>query len=171
MSSTKIRSFYGDIEVIGDVSINNVDNPLIPLGIIIMWNSATVPSGWALCDGTNGTPDLRDKFILGAGSSHNNGQTGGATNKTLTVDEIPSHTHTLQVGTNSTTHNHSWQHGTLGYGWQVNPSNAGWWQTTTTYSSYSSNEHTHNTQVGDSGSGDTFEILPPFYTLSYIMKL
>jgi len=171
MSSSKIRSFYGDIEVIGDVSINNVDNAFIPLGIIIMWISATVPSGWALCDGNNGTPDLRDKFILGAGSSHNNGQAGGATSKTLTVDEMPSHTHTLQVASNVATHNHNWQHSQLIFGWQVVPGGAAWFQTQTTYSNYASNEHTHNTQVAESGSGDTFEILPPFYTLSYIMKL
>ena len=44
----------------------------IPKGGIIMWSGATtaIPQGWALCDGTNGTPNLRDRFIVGAGSTY-----------------------------------------------------------------------------------------------------
>jgi len=52
----------------------------IPIGIIMMWSGsiATIPSGFHLCDGTNGTPDLRDSFIVGAGKSYNPGNTGGS---------------------------------------------------------------------------------------------
>lgn len=39
----------------------------LPSGVIVMWSGSSIPSGWALCDGTNGTPDLRDRFIVGAG--------------------------------------------------------------------------------------------------------
>ena len=46
-------------------------------GMIIMYNSATAPSGWYLCDGNNGTPDLRDRFIVGAGNSYSLNATGG----------------------------------------------------------------------------------------------
>ena len=52
-------------------------------GMIMMYNSATAPSGWYLCDGNNGTPDLRDKFIVGAGSSYSVGDNGG--NNTVTI--------------------------------------------------------------------------------------
>jgi hypothetical protein len=52
---------------------------VVPPGGIIMWSgsSATVPQGWALCDGSNGTPNLRDRFIVGAGASYGSGATGG----------------------------------------------------------------------------------------------
>ena len=76
----------------------------MPAGLISMWSGsiATIPGGWALCDGTNGTPDLRSKFIVGAGSTYNPGNTGGATsstptitvnNHTLTESQMPSHSH------------------------------------------------------------------------------
>jgi len=52
----------------------------IPSGAIIMWsgNQENIPDGWALCDGTNGAPDLRDRFIIGAGKAYNKGDTGGS---------------------------------------------------------------------------------------------
>lgn len=51
----------------------------VPQGGIIMWSGsiASIPADWALCDGTNGTPDLRDKFVVGAGSAYNVGDAGG----------------------------------------------------------------------------------------------
>lgn len=46
--------------------------PVSPSGVICMWSGATtaIPTGWALCNGSNGTPDLRDKFVVGAGSTY-----------------------------------------------------------------------------------------------------
>lgn len=54
-------------------------------GIIVMWSGSesNIPSGWYLCDGTNGTPDLRGRFILGSNSTHLSGSTGGSTTVTL----------------------------------------------------------------------------------------
>ena len=70
---------------------------VMPTGIIVMWNNtaASIPAGWQLCDGTNGTPDLRDKFIVGAGSTYAFGDTGGAASVTLTQATMPIHTHVL----------------------------------------------------------------------------
>jgi microcystin-dependent protein len=67
----------------------------IPVGGIIMWSGsiASIPTGWALCNGSNGTPNLIDRFIVGAGSGYNPGATGGAATVTLSVDQIPSHSH------------------------------------------------------------------------------
>jgi len=67
----------------------------IPSGGIIMWSGsiATIPVGWALCDGTNGTPDLRDRFVVGAGTTYAPGNTGGANTVALSTAELPSHTH------------------------------------------------------------------------------
>lgn len=54
--------------------------PDIALGVIAPWSGTilAIPSGWSLCDGTNGTPDLRDKFVQGAGGTFAVDQTGGA---------------------------------------------------------------------------------------------
>ena len=71
--------------------------PSIPSGLIAMWSGASnaIPSGWFLCDGNNNTPDLRNKFIVGAGSSYEVGATGGSDSITLTADQIPSHGHAM----------------------------------------------------------------------------
>lgn len=77
--------------------INN--NNAIPSGIIVMWSGITsnIPSGWHLCDGNSGTPDLRDRFIIGAGSSHNPNDKGGnnSTSVTIPTNALPNHTHTF----------------------------------------------------------------------------
>lgn len=70
----------------------------VPSGVIAMWSGtvANVPTGWNICDGTNGTPDLRERFIVGSGTdsgaTYDIGDTGGGT-ATLTEDNLPSHAH------------------------------------------------------------------------------
>ena len=69
----------------------------LPIGGIIMWSGSidSIPSNWKLCDGQNGTPDLRDRFVLGAGGDYAVGATGGEATHTLTIDEMPAHSHTI----------------------------------------------------------------------------
>jgi hypothetical protein len=88
----------------------------VPSGVITMWSGSivSIPAGWFLCDGTNGTPNLRDRFIVGAGSTYSVGNTGGSANATLV-----SHSHTVSGsgstgtagshghGVNDPGHNHS----------------------------------------------------------------
>ena len=64
----------------GIVNSAPVANP-IPTGSIIMWSGSigAIPSGYYLCDGNNGTPDLRDRFVVGSGNSYAVGNTGGFT--------------------------------------------------------------------------------------------
>lgn len=64
----------------------------IPTGLIAIWSGATgsIPSGWVLCNGTNGTPDLRNNFIVGAGSTYAVGATGGSADAIVVA-----HTHTI----------------------------------------------------------------------------
>ena len=60
---------------------------VVPSGFIGMWSgsASTIPTGWALCDGTNGTPNLTDRFVLGAGKTYQPGATGGAATATPNV--------------------------------------------------------------------------------------
>ena len=94
--------------------VNGLVGSGVPTGIIVMWNStaASIPAGWQLCNGTNGTPDLRGQFIIGAsavtgdyGDNDNDaddseypvGDTGGASsaNITISTSNLPAHTHTF----------------------------------------------------------------------------
>jgi hypothetical protein len=80
----------------------------IPSGVIVMWSGSTasIPAGWALCNGLNGTPDLRNRFVIGAGSAYSPGTLGGAATHAhtitvsphvLTLNQIPSHSHPASV--------------------------------------------------------------------------
>lgn len=65
----------------------------LPIGGIIMWNGVTVPTNYALCNGANGTPDLRNRFVVSIGSNYALGAQGGEAQVTLTTAQMPSHTH------------------------------------------------------------------------------
>lgn len=93
-----------------------------PTGTIVMFGSATPPTGWALCNGTPhgssalqsvigsaNTPDLRNRFIVGAGSGYAQGATGGADSVTLSAAQsgLPAHAHSISVGSGGASHTHS----------------------------------------------------------------
>ena len=71
----------------------------VPVGTIILWygDAGDVPDGWAVCDGGNGTPDMRGRFPVGAGNRYSPGDTGGAESVTLTVDQMPGHSHGYEL--------------------------------------------------------------------------
>ena len=75
----------------------------VPSGAIMMWSGATsnIPSGFVLCDGTNSTPDLRDRFVVGAGSSYAVGATGGNSSTTLSSANLPAHSHSFSGSTST----------------------------------------------------------------------
>lgn len=122
----------------------------VPSGCILIWSgtSTAVPDGWALCDGNNGTPDLRDRFVLGAGASYAVRATGGEAAHTLTTSEMPSHTHSISCGTTTPT------------GTSYIPQ---------TYKVAAKSTYTCYTD--SSGSGKAHNNMPPYYALCYIMKL
>jgi microcystin-dependent protein len=84
---------------------------VMPSGAIIMFAGATIPYGWHICDGTNGTPDLRDRFIAAAGRNYAVGTTGGNTSVTLSATQMPAHSHSINPITATTggagAHNHT----------------------------------------------------------------
>jgi hypothetical protein len=82
----------------------------VPAGVIWMWNNITnpIPTGFQLCDGSNGTPDLRDRFVVGAGGLLSSGATGGTALTILTTGNLPSHAHAVSLtGTSATGGGHS----------------------------------------------------------------
>ena len=181
------------LDIEGDVNfqgkIYQGRSELIPVGCIIMWygNDTAVPSGWFICDGTNGTPDLRDKFIVGAGSTYVPNDVGGEASHTLTSHEMPvhdhsgyaqnkdiNHTHTGSTGYNSHNHTHSYNdiyHSEWG-GHISLPSNRGSGDTDGDNGGYEisrttagvSQNHTHNFTTGLMNSntihGHTLDINP-----------
>lgn len=90
-----------------DVSLNEDGTLKEFSGVICMWSGtlATIPAGWNLCDGGDGTPDLRDKFILGCPDGVDPGDTGGTSSHSHTVNShnhtIGSHSHTVNSHTHS----------------------------------------------------------------------
>lgn len=141
-----------------------------PSGGIIIWSGASsaIPSGWYLCDGTNSTPDLRNRFIVGAGSTYAVGATGGSADA-ITV----AHTHTGTTAANGS-HYHTYQ---TGYNTNVSSqgSNGNFGggtpdDTSFIYNTNTVSDHTHTFTTDSTGSSGTNANLPPYYALCYIMK-
>jgi hypothetical protein len=142
---------------------------IIPTGIISMWSGsiATIPSGWFLCDGSNGTPDLRNRFVVGAGSTYAVAATGGSANAI-----VVSHTHTAtsSVSDPGHTHNIPSRFQATGNAFGFNAPYSGLGNdivSTTTSSTTSISVSTTNASTGSSGTNAN---LPPYYALAYIMK-
>jgi microcystin-dependent protein len=140
----------------------------IPIGGIIMWSGsiASIPTGWRLCNGNDSTPDLRNKFIVGAGTDTQNvwgfnvttgaetftnsqtsvsvGSTGGSVAHQLTVDELAEHTHTYSKSRDGTNFG--------GDGQDVH-------------------QNFTSTDSGSAGSDHYHENRPPYYALAFIMRV
>ena len=101
-----------------DDNATRADNHRVPTGGIIIWSgsAAAIPIGWYLCNGTNGTPDLHARFVIGAGPTYAVGATGGAATVTLATGNLPAHSHSISIstGTESVGHTHSGSTGTTG---------------------------------------------------------
>src|SRR5690625_178239 len=165
-------------------------------GVIVMWSGSSdnIPEGWALCDGTNGTPDLRDRFIVGAGGEYAVGATGGAKEVTLTTAQMPKHSHTgststagahTHTGTTNTagahTHGYTRNSGTVRVS-QITLAVNAWLGTRTentssagahshTLNINSAGAHTHTVTTNETGGGQPHENRPPYYALCFIMRV
>jgi len=156
------------------LTVGSVTNAHVPAGVIVMWSGtvATIPTGWLICDGTNGTPDLRDRFVIGArqddaGAAKTN-VTGSLTVSGGSKDAIVvSHDHTATSTVTDPGHNH--QFGTFA-GASAAPGN----QTVTSGTNQSTNTKTTGvtvaTTVDSAGDSGTNANLPPYYALAFIMK-
>lgn len=158
----------------------------VPSGAILMWSGtiATIPSGWYLCDGTNGTPNLTNKFIIGAdaddGGAAKTSITGSATQTGGSKDAIVvEHSHGLSAATTSTTTSLT---GTFKAG---KPNGAtgivsgvfgqadggdGSQATGALYTINANHNHTLSGNTDSAGSSGTNANLSPYFALAYIMK-
>lgn len=134
----------------------------VPVGTIVIWSGTVddIPAGWALCDGQDGRPDLRNKFIIGAGDTYAAGATGGSETVTLTASQMPSHSHMQQYPDS--------------YG-ATQP----WLATSDSGDEmgYKDSNRTVSILLGDpvrtasTGSGQAHDNMPPYYALCYIVKI
>lgn len=150
----------------------------LPAGMIMLWYGAVglIPAGWVLCDGTNSTPDLRDKFVVGAGGSFAVNATGGSADSLL-----PLHSHTASVVLNESDPGHSHVFyagaGISGTGTFFQATGATLDTVNNVLSTDSVNSNTTGLSfdpvvtVDDSGESPTAGNLPPYYALCYIMKV
>jgi len=156
----------------------------VPAGGIIMWSGliASIPGGWYLCDGTNSTPNLTDRFIIGSatntGGTNNIGDTGGASSLSLTTGNLPSHTHdagTL-VADAAGEHSHTFDSWTpTGGGSQTlkSPTGAiieGGSATSVSTSTAPTHTHTISGSTASAGSGTAIDNRPAYFALAFIMK-
>lgn len=171
----------------------------VPTGGIMMWSGsvANIPDGWLLCDGTNGTPDLRGRFVLGAGGTYSVGDSGGQES----ITDVPSHSHNLSgntgsggshTHTGSTSNTGAHTHGikrqhtgglasyalilsqdatayTTGYTTNINTNSSG--AHSHNFTTASAGDHTHTLSGTAAATGSaSVDIRPPYYALCYIMK-
>ncbi len=154
----------GELKVKGTGSLSGYGT--IPVGGIIMWSGSTVPDGWALCNGqtvnNQQTPDLRNKFILGKNSvGENSNLAGGNSSVTLSVDNLPAHNH-LYAGDDQVGYIHD---GNYNAGNNV-VSRPGGYDASSSSSGAGTIYRSSNT-----GSGQSFSIMPPYYKLAFIMRV
>ena len=156
---------------------------VLPKGVILAWyqDKSKIPNGWALCNGQNGTPDLRDRFIYGGNSRH--GNRGGAREVTLTTGQMPRHrhkyVHSHYSGFSENNDSRNPDYGAYKYGKAVR-SRLGDIDTgglegnedrifvsdPVTHGTATDNDYTEN-----NGSSQAHNNMPPYHTLFYIMKL
>ena len=154
VNETNITANTAEIKNINE-KITNINTNItalqdaMPVGSIIMFNGKAeeIPSGWAICDGTNGTPNLLDRFIL---ASTYCGGTGGKSQITLSVSQLPPHRHRLKKC------------------WYGKSDNADDRQVVRWDESVGTNDQI---LTEETGFGLPINIMPPYYRLIYIMKV
>ena len=179
------------ISASGDLNYNNSTGVMsfsapsaFVSGMIILWsgNTGNIPTGFVLCDGQNNTPDLRNRFVVGAGDVYSPGNTGGSTDATLVSHShtINNHTHSFSATTGSDTHSHSYidQYVVINNGYRPWPASNNDCAARNVNTGGDTHSHSVSGTTGNpsdrgtntQGSSATNANLPPYYALCYIMK-
>jgi len=140
----------------------------VPVGVIEIWTGtiATIPEGWRLCDGLNGTPNLLDKFIRGTPDAVTEvGTLGGLVNITLTILEMALHSH----GITEVPHSHSSNQGTTDAS-SSGISEGGSGNFPTGFQFFTRLTPV-NANIGNTGGGTSHNNMPPFFEVAYIIKV
>lgn len=181
----------GDVALTGNLNVNgditDKNGTLVPRGIILMWSGAinNIPSGWTLCNGENETPDLRNRFIVGAGQSLEPNATGGNAEIRLSINQLPSHSHQINDPghghvVNDPGHTHALsklfiENADGGTGSNIlrdrNAQSPAETKVEPSATGISLQTSTTGVTAGDTGAGDAFDNRPPFYALLFIMKV
>lgn len=143
-------------------SLGTASTGTVPIGGIILWSGSTgsVPDGWALCNGSNGTPNLQDRFVVGAGSGYAVNATGGSATVTLTTAQMPLHNHGAANVTDKVVRTTGNSEGFPNLGGQFGGA-------TSQLSLSNTVGGGGNTNIG---SSQAHENRPPYYALAYIMR-
>ena len=148
--------------------------------MILAWSGSPsdVPVGWALCDGSNGTPDLRGRFILGFSSTYPMDSSGGEATHLLTISEMPAHSHSGSTSSNGEhTHDYMWAiperpwDGEYAVNDNLSNKLVGTHRAYRTWTTSSSGSHSHSVYIDSQGGNQPHNNMPPYYTLAYIMRI
>lgn len=152
-------------------NMTNYTNGL-PKGAIIMWHGSiyNIPDGWLICDGQKGTPDLRDRFIVGAGKDYKLNDTGGEKEVKLTLEQLPSHNHKISEAGE---HTHEVRTGVSdmgnSYDYDDDGRHPAHWDGGTKVTSSANGKHTHT--IDNVGNDKPHENRPPYYALFFIKRV
>ena len=146
----------------------------VPKKGIIMWTQSKIPKNWRLCNGTGGTPNLRNRFVVGAGNWYKLHNRGGANHRRISVNQLPQHNHTVSIN-NSAEHAHhigtrqdDWNDsGGAGPSWGAGDN--GWYRAT--HSTFHGGAHSHAASIGNTGRGHWIDFRPYYYAVYYIMRV
>lgn len=159
------------IDTVAGVFADNLWGYSKPTGGIIMWSGSidTIPSGWTLCNGSNGTPDLRDRFVMGASTWLAPGNTGGSNTTYLTAKQLPSHSHAYTTTSDDEDNGFTFT-GDDGVSRYYNRYNNG----LSNYQGRGSDGNNNSTvlyRTSSTGSGYAIENRPAYYALAFIMRI